>query len=135
MPRTDGPEVPAEEHLLNGHGRRNAQLARVIANIGQVDTPLCLGSQSLGRVLSLRREAGEPGRIMARAIEHDPHGRQDVTLSEDVCTARSDNAPRNLYILLRLVLHKLKQDTAHPKRSPGLLHSVAGWDDGERILG
>lgn len=150
----DSPEAPAHEQTLKGHGRRSAQLAQVIANTGQVDTALWPDCQSLGRVLSIRSEAGKPGQIEARyyissaqldpnalalavrrhwAIENDLHWRLDVTLGEDACTVRRDNAPQNLSILRRLILNLLKQDTAHPKRSLRLRRKAAGWDDDERM--
>ena len=105
-------------------------------------------------MLSIRSEADKPGPIEARyyislaqldpnalalavrrhwAIENDLHWRLDVTLGEDACTVRRDNAPQNLSILRRLILSLLKQDTAHPKRSLRLRRKAAGWDDNERM--
>ena len=51
---------------MNGHGRRSAQLAQVIANTGQIDTTLWPDCQSLGRMPSIRSEADKPGQIEAR---------------------------------------------------------------------
>jgi predicted transposase YbfD/YdcC len=146
-------EVPTFKQSERGHGRHIARSVTAIANTGQVDCALWPGCRTLGRVLSTRREGDKPPTSEIRyyissrsltpeelahavrnhwAIENDLHWRLDVTLREDACTVRSDNAPENLAIIRRYILNLLKSDTAHPKDSLNVRFKLAGWDDNER---
>ncbi len=54
-------------------------------------------------------------------------------MRDDACMVSRDNAPENLSIIRRLILNRLKLDTAHPKKSVRPRRKRTAWDDDERM--
>lgn len=135
----DSREAPADEQFLKGHGRRRFSWPRSSPTPGKSTPPSgwtarvwvgCCRSAAKPTSRDRSRRATtsvRPGSTPTHwplpcdgiwAIENDLHWRLGVTLGEDVCKVRRDNAPQNLPILRRLILNLPKQDTTcHPKRS------------------
>ena len=61
------------------------------------------------------------------AVQNERHWSLDVSLREDACQVRKDNAPANLACLRRLALAQLKQESSKKLGIQGKRRR-AGWD-------
>lgn len=149
-------DVPMEgfEHTERGHGRVVVQHAQVIENTGQIDPGTWADCKRLGRVVSLRVEGDKRQVLETRyyissatltheqfhtavrqhwGIENRLHWTLDVIFREDQARIRKDNGPRNIALIRKIVLNRLRQDARWPKASLRGRRKMAGWDDDERM--
>ena len=138
-----------------GHGRVVAQRCSVLPATGIVpesDWPRCA---VIARIDSVRQVKGKqpameqryyiasrhlaPGEVAEAVrshwgIENQLHWVLDVTMKEDACTVRKDNAPENISLLKKIVLNLLRMDTTdNVKSSLRLKRKRAAWDDDLRM--
>jgi len=107
-----------------------------------VESQRCIGAKTSTELrYYLSSSAGGPERLGQAirshwTIESQLHWSLDVTLGEDACQVRKDNAAMNLAILRRFVLNLLKLDTT-PRLSVRAKLKQAAWDDDFRrnVLG
>ena len=74
-----------------------------------------------------------PAESFARAvrghwgIENRLHWVLDVTMGEDLCRTRKDNAPHNLAVLRHMALNMINQEPSKGSRRGKFMR--AGWND------
>ncbi len=121
-------EVPV--HLLKAcapwQGLRTVAMVRRTRQVGEKvscedsyylsSLPLSAGAQALARAVRSHW-----------AVENELHWSLDVSLREDACQVRKDNAPANLACLRRLALAQLKQESSKKLGIQGKRRR-AGWD-------
>ena len=121
-------EVPV--HLLKAcapwQGLRTVAMVRRTRQVGEKvscedsyylsSLPLSAGAQALARAVRSHW-----------AVQNELHRSLDVSLREDACQVRKDNAPANLACLRRLALAQLKQESSKKLGIQGKRRR-AGWD-------
>lgn len=113
-----------------------------LRQIIMVESQRCIGAKTSTELrYYLSSSSGSPERLAQAirshwTIESQLHWSLDVTLGEDACQVRKDNAAMNLAILRRFVLNLLKLDPT-PKLSVRAKLKQAAWDDDFRrdVLG
>ena len=107
-----------------------------------VESERCIGAKTSTELRYYLSSSADSPERLAQAIrshwtiESQLHWSLDVTLAEDACRVRKDNAAMNLAILRRFVLNLLKLDPT-PRLSVRAKLKQAAWDDDFRrdVLG
>jgi predicted transposase YbfD/YdcC len=147
------PLIAAEHVQINkDHGRIETRTCRQIdmndlGDAWQDIREQWAGLRSVAKITSSRTIAGEtntqtrfyissmpadPKRLLAAvrshwSIENSLHHVLDVSLNEDACRIRKDNAPRNLATIRHIALNLIRQETTS-KRGVKARQKRAGWD-------